>query len=52
MTPPVDTCPNAAEHTNGPSGYVAWQEWAKRMKTTHRQVKCPGCGLFKVWVPR
>jgi hypothetical protein len=45
-------CPNAAEHTPAPSGYVSWHEWAKRMGKTHHQQRCPGCDLLKIWVPK
>jgi hypothetical protein len=38
------------EHTPCPEGYLEWHSWAKRMAKTHRQVRCPGCGLWKVWV--
>lgn len=43
----TDAC---VPHTPAPTGYVARAEWAERMSRTHRQVRCPGCGLFKVWV--
>lgn len=45
-------CPNEAAHTPAPAGYVAWHEWAAKMGRTHRQVRCPGCGLFRVWVSK
>ncbi len=45
-------CPNNAEHTPSPRGYLPWHEWAEAMSKTHRQVRCPGCGLWKVWVAR
>jgi hypothetical protein len=47
-----ECCPNAAEHTDGPSGYVAWFEWAARAAKKSKQTRCPGCGLFKIWTPR
>ncbi len=40
------------DHEDGPDTYVAWQDWAKQMAKTHRQVRCPACGLFKIWVPK
>jgi hypothetical protein len=44
-------CPNAHLHTDGPAGYVAWHEWAEQMATTHHCGRCPGCGLFVIWMP-
>ena len=32
--------------------YVAWHEWARKRDKTHRQVKCPECGLFSIWIKR
>lgn len=40
------------KHTPCPSGYVAKAEWAKLIMRTHKQVRCPGCGLWKVWVKK
>jgi hypothetical protein len=45
-------CPEVMKHTLCPTGYVDFMEWAERKGRTHRQVQCPGCGLFKVWVPK
>jgi hypothetical protein len=47
-----DTCPNLAEHTPQPSGYLAWHDWARRMAKTHRQKRCKGCNLYAIWVPK
>jgi hypothetical protein len=47
------SCPNKAEHTYPEAeqfGYVAWHFWAAKKSKTHRQKKCPGCGLYKIWV--
>jgi hypothetical protein len=42
-----------AGHTpDQPSGYREWHAWAARMSKTHRQVRCPACGRFEVWVPK
>lgn len=38
-------------HTPSPDGYLAWHEWAEKKSKTHRQIKCEGCGLYKIWVP-
>lgn len=43
----TDAC---VPHTPAPEGYVARAEWAERMMLTHRQRRCPGCGLYQVWV--
>jgi hypothetical protein len=51
MAPPK-TCPRADEHTKCPGGYLAWHEWAEQMTKTHRQIRCPGCGLYEVWIPK
>ena len=40
------------DHTYGPSGYVAWHEWAERMAETHDQEQCSGCGLWMIWTPK
>lgn len=41
------------QHTpNQPEGYLAWNAWAEKMSKSHRQVKCPGCGLWALWVPK
>ena len=45
-------CPNAAQHCEGPTGYLNWHAWAERKHRTHRQERCPGCGLWKLWRSR
>jgi hypothetical protein len=44
-------CPQQDSHTDSPSGYLSWHEWAERMSATHRQRCCPGCGLYAIWEP-
>ena len=44
-------CPNAKNHTDGPTGYNAWHEWAAKKEQTHTQTKCPDCGLYAIWTP-
>lgn len=45
-------CPQERRHTKGePEGYLQRAEWMDRKSKTHYQIKCPGCGLFKIWVP-
>lgn len=29
-----------------------WLDWATEKKKTHVQVRCPDCGLFKIWLPK
>jgi len=41
-----------SSHTPCPEGYLAWHEWAEKKAKTHRQVKCKGCGLYALWVPK
>lgn len=50
--PPEPPCPNMMDHTDGPDGYLQWHDWARRMSKNHRQSKCAGCGLYKIWTPR
>jgi hypothetical protein len=38
------------KHAPAPTGYLEWHAWADKKATTHRQRRCPGCGLWKVWV--
>lgn len=45
-------CPNQSAHTDCPEGYLDWHSWAERMSKTHRQVRCPDCGLFSIWEPK
>lgn len=47
-----DECPNRAAHTYAPRAYTAWHHWASRMNRTHRQIRCEGCGRFRIWIPR
>ena len=32
--------------------YASFSEWAREKVKTHRQRKCQGCGLWKIWEPR
>jgi hypothetical protein len=45
-------CPNQAEHTPCPTGYVNWWSWAERMNRTHGQRQCEGCGRWAIWYER
>jgi len=44
-------CPNEKKHTKCPDG-LSWNAWAAKKSKTHRQIKCGGCGLFKIWIPK
>ncbi|MFF3928209.1 hypothetical protein [Streptomyces hirsutus] len=48
-TPP---CPSAVQHTPHPVRQFAHEAWAQQMLRTHKQTRCPGCGLWKIWVER
>ena len=52
MSPLLNPCPNEAEHTPEPQSYLAWHNWADEKNKTHRQIRCSGCGRFKIWVLR
>lgn len=48
-------CPDFQHHTPCPvadSDYLGWHAWARKMSKTHRQVKCSGCGLYAIWIPK
>jgi hypothetical protein len=50
--PEKDECPRAELHTKCPEGYLEWHAWAERKSKTHTPKRCPGCGLYAIWVPR
>ena len=50
--PTVPTPPAKCKHTKCPECYVEWYYWAEKMKKTHKQIKCKGCGLWSIWVKR
>lgn len=45
-------CPSFHDHTPCPEGYIQWHAWARRQMRTHRQIKCTGCDLYTIWIPR
>ena len=46
-----DGCQRPDEHTPCPDGLIAWQSWAQTMTANgHKQRRCSGCGLYRVWV--
>ena len=48
----VEQCPNRANHTEGPGGYIAWHMWAEKVSKTHDQSVCPGCGFWLILTPK
>ena len=44
--------PVACRHAKAPEGYLQWHAWAEKKSKTHKQKKCPGCGLWAIWVKR
>jgi hypothetical protein len=46
---PTEDC---TAHTPAPLGYLAWHAWAERQARTHRQRRCPDCGLWAIWTPK
>ena len=53
MTLPGVECPNDADHhePGKPEGdyFPKHQEWAAKMRRTHTQKRCQGCGLWVIW---
>lgn len=45
-------CANGGKHTPQPTGYLQWHMWAEEKAKTHRQERCPACGLWSVWKPK
>ena len=45
-------CPNYENHEPMPIGYVEFHEYGKKLNKTHKNVKCPGCGKYRLWVER
>ena len=48
----ADQQPCASEHTPSPYGFLSWMAWADEMEKTHKQTRCPECGLWAIWVPK
>lgn len=44
-------CPDIANHTKCPEGYIEWHEWADEMQENHRSIRCPTCGYYAIWIP-
>lgn len=49
---PDEPCLRAELHTAAPSDYLKWHTWAGKMGATHKQERCPGCGLWRIWKPK
>ena len=49
----MSACPRKDLHNEPgkPAGYAAQDAWARKLSKTHRQTRCPACGLYVVWVP-
>lgn len=45
-------CPLIKQHSKEPEGYLQWHDWAAKKIKTHRQIRCMGCKLLVIWVPR
>jgi len=43
-------CLDFHNHTPCPAGYLQWHEWAQHMSKTHKQIRCPRCKLWAIWV--
>lgn len=43
-------CDKWKNHTPAPTGYLQWHAWAEEKSKKHMQIKCEGCGLYKIWV--
>ena len=52
LKPRPEHCPNKESHLLGPSGYLERSEWAEEMRKTHKQERCPECGLWVIWRPK
>lgn len=46
----ADDCPKVGTHTKSPSGYGQWDVWAAKKSKRHKQIRCPECGYFAIWV--
>jgi hypothetical protein len=49
---PTDPDNPCDDHMDGPDSYLHWHDWASRMGRTHMQLRCAGCGLYKIWVKK
>lgn len=48
-TPRMPECSNESNHTESPTGYLHWHEWAAVKVTTHVAVMCQACRRYAIW---
>lgn len=47
----LEGCPQAAKHNDADVwGHYSWSETVQIKLRSMRQRRCPGCGLFRIWV--
>lgn len=51
-SPAATACPNVADHTPHPTGYVSHSAWAADAMAVADQRICAGCERWAIWVPR
>lgn len=35
-----------------PTNYIHWQEWALRKSQVYKQVQCPKCERYTIWIEK
>ncbi len=45
-------CPNIDQHTKFPLDYVAYQDGVLKKARRHKQIRCPVCKLWVIWIRR
>ena len=49
----IEPNPSECRHTPTPDGYNQWEQWAQdATKAGFRQVTCPHCGRWEIWLPK
>lgn len=46
----AEDCPKISTHAKSPSDYGQWHSWAAKKSKRHKQIRCPECGYFAIWV--
>ena len=41
-----------APHTPCPSEKNEWMKWSNEMLLTHKQIQCPSCLMYSIWVKK